>query len=263
MIKKYLEHIHYLNDDFDYDPEEIINIVFLPSGEYLETKRRFFEDVQKFSNWSDRLQCYVIRDKDYNKVISSLDPQTEPMSVSAMLYQNSLKNKFKILENRVIIDGDVIIKHQNYETFPVKLYEIKGNFIINWCRLTSLKNFPKIVRDNFDCSHNKIRSLQRGPSNVGGYYNCSWNKLLNLKGSPSETDEFDASHNALVTLEGCPAYVKGDFYCSHNYLTSLKPSPITVKGVYDFRYNRVRNLDGISREVSVIRSNNNPLVSNI
>ena len=39
MIKNYLEHISYPDYD-EYDPDEIIELVGLPSGVFFETKRK-------------------------------------------------------------------------------------------------------------------------------------------------------------------------------------------------------------------------------
>lgn len=66
-----LEHIAYLDDE--YDPDETLELVGLPSGQYFTIKRRQHSKIQMLVNWSDRLQTYVFRDKDYNKILFLLD----------------------------------------------------------------------------------------------------------------------------------------------------------------------------------------------
>lgn len=70
MIKKYLEHIAF---DDDYDPEEIIELFGLPSGIYLETKRKNHSKIQQICNWSERLNTYTFKDKDYSKILHLSD----------------------------------------------------------------------------------------------------------------------------------------------------------------------------------------------
>ncbi len=71
MIKSFNEHIGYLEDE--YDPEEIMELVGLPSGLYFQIKRREHSKVQQLVNWSERLNSYVYRDKDYTKILYLLD----------------------------------------------------------------------------------------------------------------------------------------------------------------------------------------------
>ena len=72
-MKTYKEFKYPINfdeeDDFN-DPNEVLEIVGLPSGEYTEIKRILYtSEVQKLVNWSQKSGCYVYRDKDRDKVM--------------------------------------------------------------------------------------------------------------------------------------------------------------------------------------------------
>jgi hypothetical protein len=71
--KRIQEHIHYLMDDYDDRPqrEEMIDVVGLPSGQYAQIRRKDYEDfLTQYINWSERLKCYVCRDKDFEKIFN-------------------------------------------------------------------------------------------------------------------------------------------------------------------------------------------------
>lgn len=71
------EHIAYLEDDepdeIKQDPFEIIDVVSLPSGQFLQIYRDQYDKQRNIINWSERLKCYVCRDKDLDAVKKAKD----------------------------------------------------------------------------------------------------------------------------------------------------------------------------------------------
>jgi hypothetical protein len=63
------EHIHYLMDDYDEEEDEKMDVVGLPSGTYFEMKKsEYTKMLQTYINWSEKLKCYVYRDKDEDQI---------------------------------------------------------------------------------------------------------------------------------------------------------------------------------------------------
>jgi len=264
-LKKYNEHIHYLTDedDADYNPDEIIELVGMPSGMYFTiTRKEFKPKLKEFVNWSVNLQMYVYRDKDYSKVMYILDKELSTVNSNDYTYlENWGITDFLISKNKVFVDGNVIIKSETFTKLPFEFEEVSGDFTVIFSNLQTLENCPKIVDGNFIVKQNKLKTLDGGPIYIGKDYDCSSNYLTTLKGSPQKVRNFNCCNNNLKTLKGCPMYIEGDFNCSHNYLSTLKDGPISCKGTFDFQDNIVNSLDGIPFHVKSIISKNNPIQS--
>ena len=264
MIKKYYEHIAYLEDDYE-DPNEVLEIVGLPSGLYFEILRKKYNEsnISSVVNWSEKYKCYVYRDKDYSKIMQLLDYETPPLTDNNTFTVSKLKEfkieNYKITKDGVIVYGDVNIKYLTYKRLPIKFYKILGDFIINTGILENLDNCPEYVEGNFDCSYNNLKLLTNGPRVVKLKYNCSHNYLENLYGSPVEVNDFDCSHNKLTNLLYGPSIATGDFNCSFNSIKNLKEAPISVLGVFNFSDNKITTLKGMPRDVKRVIKNNNPI----
>ena len=127
MIKNYLEHISYPDYD-EYDPDEIIELVGLPSGVFFETKRKNYSKIQRIANWSERLNTYTFRDKDYSKILYLLDLDENVIDLSndnyilSQLKKIGIKNDFIKNENGITIYGDIELNYQKYQV--LKLFAI-------------------------------------------------------------------------------------------------------------------------------------------
>lgn len=70
---KFDEHIAYLEDD---EPDELpkedlfelLDVVSLPSGQYLQINRKLYNTQKNIISWSERLKSYVCRDKDMQHI---------------------------------------------------------------------------------------------------------------------------------------------------------------------------------------------------
>lgn len=263
MIKKYNEHIAYLDDGDEYDPNEILEVVGIPSGLYFEIKRKSYTNVQEWVNWSEKYQCYIYRDKDYDKImgllgLSSPAPTDNNEYIASKIESLGITGSYKITNGKVTVFGNVFIKKGSFDKLPVKFKEVRGDFRINIGGLKTLENCPEKVYGDFDVSYNELINLKGGPKVVTGGYDCSHNFIGSLIGAPMESDSFDCSYNDLTSLIYCPSTVINNFNCSQNYISTLKDAPLTVGGSFDCSFNRIENLKGLPMDIKKLRTRNNP-----
>jgi hypothetical protein len=261
MIKKYNEHIAYLNDY--YDPEEIMELVGIPSGLYFTIKRKDHTKVQQLVNWSEKLQTYTYRDKDYAKIMFLLDKQDTSNISNAIQIEEELRKlnivKYRIINDKIKIFGDVVIQYATFTKMPIPIDLVQGDFKIINSSLETLENCPHKIEGEFNCSYNRLKSLKGGPKNVKGMYNCSHNHLVNLYGSPMEVWSFDCSYNRLRSLMYSPSCVNQNFNCSHNMLETITDAPIVVNDTFDCSFNELYSLKGMPKDAKRIISISNNL----
>jgi len=274
MIRTFLEHIAYLDDDgFDYDPDEILPLVGLPSGEYMEIKRKNYGKIQRIANWSERLNAYTFRDKDYKKLLYLLDLPAPKEKIKVVDKETYIAKKlaemkiysFKIDKDTetVSVNGDVDLKYQTFKKLPFKFFEVTGDFrMIHGC-LETLEGFPHKVGGMFDVSYNFLKDLKGGPGQVGSIYVCSHNYLTSLVGAPVEAISFDCSHNKLENLKGAPKFVSNNFHCSHNNIKNIREAPVVVKGMFDCRFNDIKDFKGLPLEAKLVLKENQKTAKNI
>ncbi len=145
---------------------------------------------------------------------------------------------FDILSHSLNEDGSIDVNcntnlsNKDLNKIPFNFNKVNGYFAIRNNKLTTLKNCPKYIDKQFDCSRNKLTSLELGPEYVGSNYWCDENELTTLNGCVDEVyGSFGCRRNKLVSLEYCPMQVEGHFYCSNNKLEYLDRSPF-VRGFF-------------------------------
>ena len=135
-----------------------------------------------------------------------------------------------------VINGSLFIPYNIIE-LPKWIKNITVNFIFNstFGNLKTLKNAPKIVNSNFDCTHNKIESLKDlNTEYIGGWFNCSHNCIKSFEGLPKIKYDINATHNCLYSLKGLPEIVNGNLSIYNNKtLMSLEGLPKTINGDLD------------------------------
>jgi hypothetical protein len=267
LVKKYLKYIKENVGD-DYDPEETMEMVGLPSGLYFEIKKKEHSKIQNLCNWSDKLRSYTYKDENYNKILFVLDrEETSSMNEESMIKKIKalgITNRYVIENDKYItIFGNVKLNNRMFGKLPFKIHKVTGDFHITHSSLVTLENCPSIIEGNFECSFNKLKELYKGPLKVGGLYNCSHNSLTSLYGSPLELNGFDCSYNKLINLEYGPQFVDGDYDCSHNNIKSLNSAPVSIKGIFDCRYNLLNDLKGLPKGVIEVMDDFNPMSKNI
>lgn len=269
MLKKFLEHINYLSDELD-NPNTIIDVVCLPSGVYFELTIREYNEISELYdfmiNWSEKIQSYVIRDKDVVKIQKVIgrtvgnDQDIFNKHIIEKLQDMGINNYKISRDGAVEVFGDVFIKNYRCTKLPIKFSVIHGNFEVTECGIETLENFPKKVMGDFKVTSNRIENLIGGPKEVEFHYICKKNNLKSLKGSPIYINgDFDCSYNLLSSVSQGPSYVEGNFDCSHNMIQNLKSSPINVDGVFNCSHNLLKDLYGIPSDCYKVISNNNLL----
>ena len=107
------------------------------------------------------------------------------------------------------------------------------------------------VNWNVNLSGNGLTELPLTFNRVNGVFLCDKNELTTLKGSPKYVkSSFDCSENKLTSLEYSPEYVGNHFDCNTNLLTSLEYCPKKVGGNLFSMSNNIKNLYGISGDIS-------------
>ena len=150
------------------------------------------------------------------------------------IYQYDIKsnNTVDVFENVNIVTKQ--------ECCPVKFGTISGDFNIQNCNLTSLKNMPENVKGHFNCRSNNLNSLEGSPKFVGTNYYCS--------------------HSCLKTLKGIPEYINGILDVSENLLENFKYAPKSVSKIIRAEKNNFISLEGIPYTThSYINLNFNPI----
>lgn len=148
-----------------------------------------------------------------------------------------------------IIKGDFIINYKNLISLKGSPREVHGIFHIAGNKLTSLKYSPKIVTKNFVASYNQLTSLEGCTEEVGSFF-CQFNQLQNLKYGPTKVrNTYDVNNNKLISLEGSPKKINSEFNVSDNKLESLQFGPEIVKGKLKLFNNNIRSLKGFPLKV--------------
>jgi hypothetical protein len=136
---------------------------------------------------------------------------------------------------------------------------VKGVFMIDNNRLTSLKNSPKIVENDFIISDNEITNLSGGPEEVGGNYICRRNNVSSLEGITGVIGGMlDLHNNKLTSLIGCPK-IKASLIVEKNLLTTLEGSPKIIPETFNCSGNSLPSLVGGPEKVGSYYCSRNEL----
>ena len=115
-------------------------------------------------------------------------------------------------ENRIIVDGDIIISPDNkiFKHFPVQIYKVNGD--LEWHSdygkqnsLNSLINFPTIVNGNVRIYGNpNLTSLQYAPKTIRGNFEFDKCSVTSFEGISESTIEKNliASYNPIEGVNG-------------------------------------------------------------
>jgi Leucine-rich repeat (LRR) protein len=184
------------NFDEIMEHDEMMGVVSLPSGEYFELKRIYYKDVIVAVNWSQDMQSYVCRDKDFDKIKKYIELSK---NISLLL---------QIAKKQGVPYDQITSLHCSYNN------------------LTNLNGIEKLINlKKLDCSFNNLISLE-GIENLINLkeLHCPKNNLTNLNGIENLIDLKDlvCSHNNLTSLNGFENLINmEELWCSNNNLTNL------------------------------------------
>jgi len=97
---------------------------------------------------------------------------------------------YTINDGLVSVDGDVDLNNRHLTEIPIPFKEVSGILNCSHNKLTSLKNCPQTVGDNFYCDNNQLTSLEYCPETVGGGFYCGYNQITNFDGLPEFFEQF-------------------------------------------------------------------------
>ena len=130
----------------------------------------------------------------YESILSST--RSGKAAITSWLEEYGIKNYTLNARGEIDVDGDVDLSSKGLTEFPpyIQFGTVKGNFLCDLNRLTTLKGAPIEVGKVFDCSFNRLVSLEGAPLRVK-YFDCSSNKLTSLEGAPKKADFFNCKNN--------------------------------------------------------------------
>ena len=88
----------------------------------------------------------------------------------------------------VDVDGDVFMDYRNLTEIPIKFGRVNGYFSCSENQLTTLKNSPTSVGEDFWCSYNNLTSLEGCPISVDDDFYFYDNPLTNYFKNIKEED---------------------------------------------------------------------------
>ena len=130
----------------------------------------------------------------YESILSST--RSGKASITSLLDEYGIKNYTINARGEIDVEGDVDLSSKGLTEFPsyIQFGTVKGNFLCDLNRLTTLKGSPIEVGKVFDCSFNRLVSLEGAPLRVK-YFDCSSNKLTSLEGAPKKANFFNCKNN--------------------------------------------------------------------
>jgi hypothetical protein len=177
----------------------------------------------------------------------------EPISEEDWFKEHYLiRGKWEDTPNGIVY-GSLNLKNlRHYGELPVKFARIKGTFDVSGATLTSMKNFPTQVNEDFIVEDTTIKSFVGGPSWVGGTVFATDGKFESLEGMPTYIGlNCGLRYNYYLTsLKGTLDTVIGDFSVAGcENLSDLTGSPTSVGGWDSSGCHSLRSLKGISEEI--------------
>lgn len=137
----------------------------------------------------------------YESILSST--RSGKASITSWLDEYDIKNYTLNARGEIDVDGDVDLSSKGLTEFPsfIQFGTVKGNFLCDLNRLTTLKGSPIEVGKVFDCSFNRLVSLEGAPLRAK-YFDCSSNKLTSLEGAPRKSNFFNCKNNTTKFSKG-------------------------------------------------------------
>ncbi|TDX11322.1 hypothetical protein [Flavobacterium sp. S87F.05.LMB.W.Kidney.N] len=164
-------------------------------------------------------------------------------------------SSFALRDNKIDVNGNVIITNTLLRKLPLKFGKVYGDFICSHNKLETLEGAPYFVGGNFSCANNQLKSLKYAPLEVGGSYSCNENSLKALRGVPMHIKgDFNAFLNELESMECGPELVEKSCFLNMNKLKTLIGSPKYVGNSIHLTGNLLDNLLGLPNHIGDILS---------
>lgn len=188
----------------------------------------------------------------YEKSVNLIEKPIEEWLKENLMYLPSFR--YNINNNDTIdVDGNVILfrnDNKKVKDFPyyIQFNKVSGYFFCKNENITSMKGFPFIVGNDFECRDcNKLESLLGCPEKVSGQLildNC--NNLKSLEGISKECNYICINNcNSLESLEGIPQNFNGNFKITNcKNLKTLKGCPSKLRNFSCFNCSSLENFIG-------------------
>jgi hypothetical protein len=100
---------------------------------------------------------------------------------------------------------DIHWEGKGFESIPVKIYKVEGDFNLKGNEIKDFHNFPHEVTGVVNLSYNRIDSFETYPQDcIITSLILDKNRIRHFKGSPSKLKTFSVEGNPLESLENIP-----------------------------------------------------------
>ena len=130
------------------------------------------------------------------------DDNCDNCPYAKFLLSNIVDGAYAINNNKVEVDGNVLLSKSNLVEIPWLFSTVSGHFHADSCNLTSLYGCPSYVGGDFWCSHNKLTSLKYCPEIVGDSFHCHNNQLKSLNGIKNVGNRIVCVNNPIESFVG-------------------------------------------------------------
>jgi len=142
-------------------------------------------------------------------------------------------------------------------------------FNVNFNKLTTFENFPKLVKGELSFTENEMTSFE-GISEVMGDISANNNKITTFKGLPplEVNRNLMVRDNKLTSFEHCPKKILGAFSVSANHISSFEGAPEWIgSNAYFSNMDKLKSLKDIHKHIKhiggFINLNGTPIQSHI
>lgn len=121
------------------------------------------------------------------------------------LEELGIKNYKYDERGNLFILQDVHWEGKGFESIPVKIYKVKGDFNLKGNNIKDFTNFPHEVTGVVNLSYNLIESFETYPQDsIVNSLNLDKNRIQFFKGAPSKLETLSVEGNPIKSLENLP-----------------------------------------------------------
>jgi hypothetical protein len=117
-----------------------------------------------------------------------------------------IKNYKHDEKGNLFVYQDIHWEGKGFESIPVKIYRIEGDFNLKGNNIKDFNNFPHEVTGVVNLSYNLIESFDTYPQDCNiSSLNLDKNRIKFFKGAPSKLETLSVEGNPIASLENIPA----------------------------------------------------------
>lgn len=140
------------------------------------------------------------------------------------------------------------------KTFRIHNSDIEDIEVVNG----KIKYFCDVLLGQFNCIHKELTSLENFPKIIKSFCNVSKNLLTDLKGSLEECKSLNVGRNNLTTLKGNIKHVNA-LYANNNNLTEIN-IPFRIDSICHLNDNKLSGKIKLKYKINLLNLINNDII---